>query len=550
MVENKKNVEEESLSEIVRAGWDSGMIAWNNPSVSTVINAVDETDFERLGAVGKVLKEQLAFMQYPQFQTYANIPNIRKTFSDFERGYRAVSKHEIGHRFCPYDKITAFFLARQAERGLQEAASKNPKNLAPEVMNLFTDTCINTKLVRAGDEDLPWAYQELSNDAKRQKSALWRVYVQSCEKLWNTQLLSSSVVLSDKEKIAVKEIEQLFGNKNPFEKSWWEQGIKEYAKILAPFLQSDENVQGAQSFDSSGAGAIPSTEEVKDLLGEIARRLAKPGPNGLPTNDDALKEFRSVLAGLGEGDPVKASVVFYENLANRYSVKFATQPYGRPRASPFSLQKWSSSDPLEDLDVQQTLVTSGVVVPGVTTQKWLSRTTSVKGGEQECVQTLDILIDSSGSMPNPVETISLPVLAGFVAARRAKRQGVRVVNYWNDVIEVPRTHDLANIYNTLVVYHANGGTVFPVAQLLGNPAEDPRLSLIITDTFFANTEEAVSAIKQFCGRNKQNRVTIYAITNLPNADELVSAGAECIHGTTPNIFKHILGKTEKTYVKK
>lgn len=549
MVENKTNVGEEGLSEIVSAGWDFGMIAWGNPCVSTVINAVDEIDFERLGVVGKLLKEQLAFMQYPQFQTYVNVPNIRKTFSDFERGYRVVCKHEIGHRFCPYDKITALFLFRKAEQGLQEAAVKNSKVLAPEVMNFFTDTCINTKLARAGDEDLPWAYQELSSDEKRQKSALWRVYMQSCEKLWNTQLLPSSVVLSENEKMAVQEIEQLFGNKNPFEKSWWEQGIKEYAKILAPFLQSDENVKSAQSFDSSGAGAIPSPEEVKDLLGEIARRLANLGPNGLPTNNDALKEFRSILAGFGEGDIVKASVVFYENLAKKYNVKFATQPYGRSRSSPFSLQKWSPSDSLEDLDVQQTLVTSGIVLPGVTTQKWQSRTTSVKGGEQECVPTLDILIDSSGSMPNPVETISLPVLAGFVAARRAKRQGVRVVNYWNSILEVSRTHDLTNVYNALVVYHIDGGTVFPVTQLLGNPAEDPRLSLIITDTFFANTKEAVQAIKEFRARNNHNRVTIYAITQLPNAEELRQAGAECIHGTTPNIFKQVLGRTEKTYLK-
>ena len=99
-----------------------------------------------------------------------------------------------------------------------------------------------------------------------------------------------------------------------------------------------------------------------------------------------------------------------------------------------------------------------------------------------------------------------------------------------------------------MLYHENGGTTFPVQAFLGDAREDPRLSLIITDTFLANTREAVEAIRQFRERNKQNRVTIYAITQLPNAEELRQAGAECIHGTTPNIFKHIIGKTEATYL--
>jgi len=34
-----------------------------------------------------------------------------------------------------------------------------------------------------------------------------------------------------------------------------------------------------------------------------------------------------------------------------------------------------------------------------------------------------------------------------------------------------------------------------------------------------------------------------------DAEDLINAGAECIHGTTPNIFRHVLGKTERAYLR-
>ncbi len=536
-----------SIEEIAYEKWQSARNVWGNPNIPTVVNAAQDSDFEQLGAVGQSLRGELAFMQYPAFQTYANMVRIREELCDVERGYGVVVKHELGHRFCPYDSVTALFLSRKAEQGLVEGRVQgNPKVLAPKVLNLFTDTCINTKLARDGEGDIVWVYQKLCGNAERVSSPVWRVYVQSCERVWNARILPVEVVLSDDERVASEQIAGLFVNRNTLERAWWEGAIKDYARVLAPFM-TEENSKNSCVVDCSGEHSIPSSEQAKELLGEIARRLARQGSDGLPTNPDAIREYRDVVAGWGEGDIVKASVSFYEQLALKYCVRFASQPYGRQRSSPFSLRKWCPSDPVGELDVQHSVLTSGVVVPGVTTQKWRSRTSTVKSGERECIPTLDILIDSSGSMPNPVEVVSLPVLAGFVAARRAQRQGVRVLNYDGKCVEIPRTHDLGEVYKGLVMYQ-NGGTVFPVEQFLACPEEDPRLSLIITDTFFANTDQAVRAMSDFRKRNKHNRVTIYAITSLPNVDELIRAGAECIHGTTPNIFKHVLGKTERAYV--
>ena len=545
------------LSAIVEDGWSGAMKYWENPSIPHVVAVKTDEECDALGKEGAALRSEMAFMDVKTFQTYVNLKNIEEKLKDLERGCRAVSKHEVGHRYCPYDAITSFFLARKAEKALESANCKNPKQMSPQVLNLFLDYCVNMRIVRDGDNDIPWVYETLSKAAKPRnllkrilgkkksnESSLWCVYVHGYELLWNKKMLSD-VKLSEEERGAAENLAALFRNKNPMDKAWWEEGISEYARILAPFL-NEQDAKNASVFDNTGAESIP--KDLKDCLGEIARRLCECGQDGLPTKTGAVKEFRDISAGMGEGNPVRASIAFYEQLSSRYSVKFAAKPFGRPRTSPFSLQKWCPSDPISSLDVQQSIITQGVLVPGVTTQKWKSRTTNVKGGEYEVVPTLDILIDSSGSMPNPAETVSLPVLAGFVAARRAQKQGVRVINYSGGCDEVSRTRDLQRAYEKLVLYHENGGTTFPVQAFLGDAREDPRLSLIITDTFLANTREAVEAIRQFRERNKQNRVTIYAITQLPNAEELRQAGAECIHGTTPNIFKHIIGKTEATYL--
>ena len=534
----------EELEEKLQASWKAARSEWSNPSIPTIINV---EDCGQHGKEGQALREQLAFMKYPEFQTYANIERINDTFPNFTRGYRAITTHEVGHRYCPYDLTTGFFLARKAEQGLQEGGEKNSKNLAPQVMNLFTDTCINTRLIRNGNDDIVWAYKELSKDQERKKNKLWHVYMHTYEILSGQAMLPQDAKLAEKEQVVAKELSYLFKDRNPMEKSWWEQGIYDYARIIAPFL-SEETEKHTRTISNSGAESIPAPEQAKELLEEIARRLAKPGTDGLPTNPQAVKEFRDIMAGLGEGNSIRASITFYEQLARKYNVRFAAQPYGRERASPFTTNKWCPSDPVDELDIPHSILTSGIVIPGVTTQKWKSRITTTKGGETEIIPTLDLFIDSSGSMPNPLETISIPVLAGIVAARRAQKQGVRSVNYSFKPVEVLRTSNLAEIYANLVLYQG-GGTEFPIEEFLARPEEDPRLSLIITDTFFANIDEVIPAIKKFKARNKHNKLTIYAITPLPNAGPLVNAGAECIHGTKPaGIFKHVLGKTEKTYI--
>ena len=78
---------------------------------------------------------------------------------------------------------------------------------------------------------------------------------------------------------------------------------------------------------------------------------------------------------------------------------------------------------------------------------------------------------------------------------------------------------------------------------------DPKQVLIITDTFLGNEAAAANAIRDLGARNSRNKIAIYALHPVDNADYLRNAGAEVIHGTTAEIFKRAIGKCQEVYSK-
>ena len=79
--------------------------------------------------------------------------------------------------------------------------------------------------------------------------------------------------------------------------------------------------------------------------------------------------------------------------------------------------------------------------------------------------------------------------------------------------------------------------------------QDAKQVLVITDTFLGNEQEAAKAISELRARNSNNRIAIYALHPLANADYLRNAGAEVIYGTKTDIFRKVIGKADEVYSK-
>jgi len=522
---------------------EKALKSWNSPRIPHVIAAESEEEFSRLGETGEALKRELAFMKYPDFQTYANMPKIKRLLSnDPRRGAEAIFKHEAGHRFCPYDIVTSIILLHNAKKGLEgQEIPYSADQAAKTILNLYTDEVINTNLARNREENIPWLYRELSSNRSERK--LWRVYARSMELAWGENILPEGTKLEAEEEEAAQELAGLF-EKNWFDRDIWPANIREYARTISRFLE-DEQVDSAGISDI--AGNIPR-ELDKKTAAELAKRLAEIGSDGLPTSREALKDFRGILAGYGQGDPIEASVTFYKMLSDSYDVMFALRPFGRPRVNPFQPIKWQPSMGPDKLDVDYSVHVGGRIIPGVNTYSWLTRRREVHGGFEEIVPNLDLYLDSSGSMPNPTEYTSLPVLAGFVASKKAHRKGayIRATNFSGNGQHTTQesTRDLEKVYKTLVKYF-NGGTVFPSDTLLGE--SDPKQILIITDTFVFNPEQTAEAISTLKRRHRGNNVTVYAISPVENSEYLHNAGAEIVQGTTTDIFRRVIGRADEMY---
>jgi len=162
--------------------WKYALQDWNNPSIPNVIIPKNHEERKQLGKPGIALENELAFMNIENFQTYVNLEKIIKTFpKNPQRALKAIEEHEIGHRFCPYDKVTMILLLHKAKKALEQKKDLkiNPENLAKIALNLEADTTVNTLRVRNGSEDIPWAYRELSKT--KSEIAFWRVYTKSLD---------------------------------------------------------------------------------------------------------------------------------------------------------------------------------------------------------------------------------------------------------------------------------------------------------------------------------------------------------------------------------
>ena len=539
---------QKSLEVNVDEAWRNALAAWSSPTVPRVIAPRNSEERKNLGEIGSALEGELAFMKYPEFQTYLNLEKIVATFSeDPQRGVRAVTTHEIGHRFCPYDTITSIILNHSITKALErQTLPYDAKAAAGNILNLFADMCLNTRLSRNGNEDIPWAYERISRDKKDKR--MWRVYGHSMELAWNKKLLPKDATLKDDEKKAAGELADLFKGGDFFNRNNWRNNSAQYATIIAPFLESEEGDEDS-GIDKTPRQNLPKNIDEKTAQ-ELAKRLAEIGSNGLPQNAHGLEEFQGIMAGFGQGDPKKASIQFYEMLSRSYDVTFAGKPFGRPRTSPFQPIRWTPSMGTERLDIDYSVQGTGRILPGVGTYSWNSRSRQRHGGEEEVVPDLDIYMDSSLSMPDPCKTISLPVLAGFVAAKKAHRKGARIraTNFSAEgqVNTQDFTRDLPAVYDVLVT-HYNGGTVFPNDTLLAG--QDPKQVVVVTDTFLGNEVETADAVRTLRQRHRGNRVTIYEIHSGQHGNYLRNAGAEVIAGNNTDIFRRVIGKANEVYTK-
>ncbi|PTT15935.1 NAD/NADP transhydrogenase subunit alpha [Microbacterium sp. HMWF026] len=276
-------------------------------------------------------------------------------------------------------------------------------------------------------------------------------------------------------------------------------GALRFGVLMAPYIVADRAMlERMPSGVCAADEAPPGGPELGRVLAD--RRLHEPLPaREMPGRGPASGVTRSDGGGAGQALGIAETLELYDAadqdavLAAWYRSEAArwVRPLTRRAPStpseelPGPVETWETGDDLADLDWPATLRAGGVVVPGITTRRRsfladepLPRETSI---------TLDLYIDSSGSMPDP-QTGSPAVLAGTILALSILRGGGRVrVASFSGPGQVGGSEDFSRdpvrVVRDLALFFG-GGTTFPLDLLerrsLGRqPASRERRHLVV-----------------------------------------------------------------------
>ncbi|MHA2162070.1 MAG: hypothetical protein ACXAEB_00980 [Candidatus Thorarchaeota archaeon] len=442
---------------------------------------------------------------------------------------RSISHHEIQHYLvCPYDGVTNGLMFSSARRHVNDQT-------AMLVCNLFADLVIDASLLKR----FPRLTHErigtsIHDSAIRisDHSDLWKLIIATYRAMWGFPI-PSNVRIEDETYSVAESIVEVTRSTIHNEKRW-PKATERIAKLIADWMpESDETLAGCVGFE--GASVLDSGEAVSespvqipldvDIMmgsplearnGDRAKRCIDKDTTPDLDNEmerlavdveqrgGTLEDLEGVYILAGIGSPSSEWIQFWYRAKVRGLIQFdVTEPIISGSA-PLTPQVWRLGDPIEELDIVQSLQAFPVIVPNMSTRRWI-KTTFMGRDESGDLPDLLLVIDSSGSMTwsmgsrrvsGPYHTALIAAFAAMdFALLRSKR--ISAINFSDGVRKCDWTRDRREIEHALLAYQG-GGTVAPLKEIASscNEADAGVMVLMITDAEIANWSRLVKAVKQ------------------------------------------------------
>jgi hypothetical protein len=512
-------------------------IAWNKTLKEYYYPPLNEPNF----VFDYTHKEGFYIDPDHQWQITMNLCNIplladRKDYINY---FHAISLHEVSHYvIIPYDGLI--------NAKLLKAAMKHViRDYAPIIVNLFADLIIDTKLYKKYPELIYWelkkTYEHIQANYKNKLSQFTKFLFRTYEHILNVELLENhadSTIINLAERVAnivLKKFE---------DDTLWEKKVDKIANILKDLISNTFTVKKSgkaidfpedileimdNPLENKNSDKIKEKDE--EELCQKAERFARETPYsefGAPASQAGLLIDKNPLA------------TWYRGLAkNLIEIKIFEEKSGGKM--PVYPEPWRVGEPIEELDVVQTVLASPIIIPNITTRKWFKEEGLGYLIEKQ-IPDLLLVIDSSGSMnwnystKNPRGQYHTALIASFAALHYAASRGIKfsVINFSNkpDICEWTKNyHDAERI----LLKYQGGGTQLPVNAVFKQceKAEKKVLVLIITDFAIYNwgaakkilielSEKGHKIVGFFIGsakipqsrfKNLLDKVTFYAIKN-------------------------------------
>lgn len=420
--------------------------------------------------------------------------------------------HEIGHHiYTPANLHENAVLLSRIRWCLADIEDR-----APFVANLYADLLINDTLQRKKSLQMAAVYQKINRQGAS-TSKVWQFYMRTFEYLWKLDRGALGAKPKKQDPMIDADASLAASLIRSYAKNWLE-GAGRFAALLYPYLMQDKEYENARKvftiyldaeYAGEGGGMIAGLVEIDEegLAGIIDPRVEAANRAG--SKDAGGDNFGKVEAG-GEGprqrylNPGRYIDLFKQinpkadeqELLNNYYREIALPhlvSFPLEAANPVSLslpegtESWDISDPMDEIDWIETVVGSPEIFPGYNTVK---RIYGSDIDDAETKKTLDVYIgiDCSGSMGNPRQRFSWPVLAATVIGLSALRAGARVMGCLSgepgSFMETDgfRTSDVEVL--TVLTSYLGTGYAYGVPRLetpFGQPANDKSHVVIVTD---------------------------------------------------------------------
>jgi hypothetical protein len=275
-----------------------------------------------------------------------------------------------------------------------------------------------------------------------------------------------------------------------------------------------------------GESVLDDEAEMERLAVEVDRR------------GGGLRELQDVYIIAGFGSDSAVWIRFWYRAKARGLLRTDVRRRTVAGMTPLSPEVWRLGDPIEELDLVQSLQAFPVIVPNMSTRRW---TTTMQRGQEisHSMPDLLVVIDSSGSMTYSIRKkgISGPyhvaLVSAFAALDLALRNNrrVSVMNFSDGIRTCEWSTERSNAENILLQYQG-GGTVAPVQAIkkLCAASESQVMVLMITDAEIHNWEDLVGSVRELITRG--HKVFIFRIGRTSKQDavdkSLSEAGATVI----------------------
>ncbi|MHA2234519.1 MAG: hypothetical protein ACXABH_04225 [Candidatus Thorarchaeota archaeon] len=515
------------LAEVAQRAWEQALTDFYHPPLPgpQIENKADASSFFYIDSAS-----------WTVHLNTAGVPPYMDA-NEAEPYLRSVCHHEIQHYLlCPYDGVTNGMMFAGARRKVNEAT-------AMFVCNLFADLVVDSKLLKR----YPTLTHERVNASIHEAalrvhdpSPLWSLIAATYRAMWGFPIPAKASV-DDETFDAAKKVAKV-ARRSIDNESRWPKACENIAQIIADWLPEDDEDQlpgmgGLDGTDSSagegadehGEGTVLVPLDVDAVMGnpievrngDLARRCLDGDSIEdfeaemerlaveVEQRNGNLEDLEGVYLTAGVGSPRKEWIRFWYRAKANGTLRIEVVEQKYSGTAPLSPKVWRLGDPIEDLDIVQSLQAFPILIPNKSTRKWM-RVDSLGSERSRSLPDMLIVIDSSGSMTWGMrsKTVSgsyhTALVSAFAAMEVALQKGSRVaaINFSDGSRSSKWSSSRDGVERVLLAYQG-GGTVAPIKKIVAacEAAESQVMVLMITDAEIANWKKFISSIRDLANRD-------------------------------------------------